>query len=198
MKGLRRTAVGELPSVGSRVVLAAIAGLVLLAGCGVTSEETPRALSTDSAPYRLIQRDPVPLPSGSARATVYLVRDTQLVPVARRTSESPDAKVLLNALLAGPTLAERERGISTAVPDAVKVAGEAVGGILTVDLPDLQGEAIRSDEVLGYAQLVLTLTRDPAVTGVLFRRDGKLLTVPRGDGSVTDLPLTRADYALLL
>ena len=68
---------------------------------------------------------------------------------------------------------------------------------MTVQVPDRTPDAARSDEVLGYAQIVLTLTGQGA-TAVRFTRDGEQLDVPRADGSLTAQPLVRGDYTSLL
>ena len=50
------------------------------------------------------------------------------------------------------------------------------------------------DGVLAYAQIVATLTPARA-SGVRFRLDDTALRVPREDGSLTEQPLARQDYA---
>jgi spore germination protein GerM len=71
-------------------------------------------------------------------------------------------------------------------------------GVATVDLrPTIS--ALGSDEqLLAVAQVVCTLTGRPGVGPVAFTLDGSPVDIPRGDGSLTNEPVSRDDYAELL
>lgn len=126
--------------------------------------------------------------------------DGSLARVARLTSSGGSPRSSLELLLRGATSDESVQGLSTALgPDAVLLDGVRVdGSVVTVPLVGGSPGLGRSDEVLAYAQIVATLTALPDVTGVGFVRDGRTLSVPRGDGSLAHGPLTRRDYADLL
>jgi spore germination protein GerM len=89
------------------------------------------------------------------------------------------------------------RSVRTAVRRDARVVAVA-GSIVTVALPAASDTSTRSDAVLGFGQLVLTLTAVPTISGVLFEQDGKRLQVPRADGSLTTAPLARIDYRDLI
>lgn len=170
---------------------------VVMSSCGVGPQERPQLLRAQDAPAGALA-SPSPAVSGAARVLVYLVNDGVLVAVSRAVPPAPTAQTVLQALLAGPTRREKDAGLVSAVPPSVVLAA-GVTGVVHVDVPPRDSaSAGRTDEILGYAQIVLTLTTLRAVTGVEFDRDGKPLPVPRSDGSLTPGPLTRRDYVALL
>jgi len=180
---------------GRRVAVGAGLGMLLLAGCGVGAESSPRALDGRSRPE--IAAVPSNAPTGAAHVLVYLVQDGQLVAVSRRVPAPPTPEGVLRALLAGPDARESDAGLTSAAPAGVSYLG-STGSLVQVQVPPPDpADAARTDEVIGYAQLVVSLTALRTVTGVEFVRGGRVLAVPRGDGSLSALPLTRKDYANL-
>jgi hypothetical protein len=176
--------------------LVALLGALLVAGCGVGAESSPRAVDGRSRPRLVVP--PSTAPTGAAHALVYFVQDGQLVAVSRRVPAPPTPDGVLRALLAGPDLHESDAGLTSAAPAGISYLGRT-GSIVQVQVPHTDpADAARTDEVLGYAQLVASLTALRTVTGVEFVRDGRPLAVPRGDGSLSAQPLTRKDYASLL
>jgi spore germination protein GerM len=171
--------------------------LVVLAcsACGVGVDRHARPLDPDAAPYRIVTQDRSAPPTGAHRIVLYFVRDGALVPVARRISQRPTPAAVLKALSAGPSTSDQESGLTSGLPLGVDAkVDKSSGSIVTVSLPAPADSSTRTDSVLAFGQLVLTLTALPAVTGVLFSQDGKPLQVPRSDGSLSDTPLTRLDY----
>jgi spore germination protein GerM len=173
--------------------------LLGVTACGVPADDTAQALDPAAAPYRVVTRDHVAPPVGSHRAVIYLVRDDAVVPVPRRMKVQPTPTEVLRTLSAGPTHVEREQGLRTALPieddpRVLRIAHQVV----TLSLPTTTETSNRSDAVLGFAQLVLTLTALPEVAGVAFETDGRPLQVPRADGSVSTEPLGRVDYRELI
>jgi hypothetical protein len=171
----------------------------LVTACGVPADDTARALDPAAAPYRVVTREHVPPPAGSHRAVIFLVRDDALVPVPRRIQVEPTAEHVLRALSAGPTPQERTQGLRSALPieGDPRVVSETQQ-VVTLSLPATSEASNRSDAVLGFAQVVLTLTALPDVSGVAFETDGRPLQVPRADGSVSSEPLGRLDYRDLI
>ncbi|MER7456814.1 GerMN domain-containing protein [Micromonospora sp. NPDC126480] len=175
---------------------AAVAALlaVLLAGCGVPTDDAPRAVEVPPGPF------PTPgtatsAPSGRFDEVLCFVRNDRLVPVVRRLDTSPPVDEHLEHLLAGPSQSERDDGLTSALPGAVTVAGVRLAGTRAeVDVPEAREETGRSDEVLAFGQIVCTLTARAEVDSVSFLRDGQPLEVPRADGSLSQAPLTAADY----
>ncbi|MBG6105841.1 GerMN domain-containing protein [Micromonospora vinacea] len=174
-------------------------GLVgLLTGCGIPTDNAPRVVQPPRGPFPT-SAPAETAPVGPATETVCLVRDNRIVPVLRRVDRPPTIEDHLRHLLAGPTEAERDTDLTSALPGAVNAAGATVTGTqagVTVDEPG--DDAGRSDEVLAFGQIVCTLTSRDDVTSVAFLRDGRPLGVPRADGSLSEQPLSRTDYAPLI
>ena len=178
------------------LLLVAAVGLV---ACGLPAEQRARPLDPSAAPYRVLTRERPDVVPGTQRVVVFLVRSDAVVPVPRRIQQRPTPATVLKVLSAGPTESEQANGLATALPpdaDARVVREEE--GVVTVDLPAAAETSSRSDAVLGYAQLVLTLTALPTVSGVRFAQAGKALQVPGADGALTDRPLSRVDYRELI
>lgn len=169
--------------------------LSLLGGCGISAEDQPKALPTES---------PTPAPSASERATVtkttiYLVLKDRLSQQQRDTASSPSPQQVLDALQAPPSKLESLSGLTTGVIDAVVVdSSDAPPGVVTVQVPD----QFLTEDKLAFGQIVLSLTRlttgTGAVTGVRFVRDGKSIDVLDGNGRTVKGVLTRANYTSLL
>jgi spore germination protein GerM len=167
--------------------------------CGVPTDDTARPLDPSAAPYRVVTRDRVEVPTGSHRIVVFLVRAGALVPVPRRILAEPDPAAVLKALAAGPTAREQAEGLTTALPlDQDARVARIDGATVTVALPAASDASSRSDAIFGFGQLVLTLTALPTVNGVRFEEGGKPLQVPRSDGALTSNPLGRLDYRDLI
>ncbi|MEU4244664.1 GerMN domain-containing protein [Actinoplanes sp. NPDC026619] len=166
-------------------------------GCGVPAEDEPRDLRNPGLSYG--PSGPAPDRFGTAIERLYLIRDGELARVVRRVPTARTPQQMLQDLLAGPTAAEHEDGISTAL-STMKIDGISVTqrrASVTIGKPADQGA--RSDEILAYGQIVCTLTSQGADVGtVSFTSGGRSLGVPRGDGSLSADPLTIADYAGLL
>jgi germination protein M len=132
---------------------------------------------------------------------VWFHRGEQLF-VTTRTSEPTRAvgRTSLEALLDGPTDAERLEGIQTQIPDGTELLGLSIEkGIGTVDLTsEFESGGGSASMSMRLAQVVFTLTEFPTVKGVQFALDGEPIEVLGGEGVVIDHPLTRKDYADLL
>jgi germination protein M len=132
---------------------------------------------------------------------VWFHRGEQLY-VAQRTVE-PTPRIgtaAVEALLAGPTDAERLEAVQTQIPDGTELLGLAIDkGIATVDLTsEFESGGGSASMSMRLAQVVFTLTQFPTVKGVQFALDGEPIEVLGGEGIVIDHPLTRKDYAELL
>ena len=132
---------------------------------------------------------------------VWFSRDKGLVAVRRAHAPTQlVATAAMNALLAGPTAAERSAGLSSAVPPGTRLLGIAIhDGLATVDLTSEYqsgGGALSMQTRLG--QVVYTLTQFPTVEKVRFRLDGEPVNVFSSEGIVLKNPVGRTDYAALL
>lgn len=180
------------------LLAAFLLGAGLLAGCGVPQDAAPRALDPAKAPAgALPSPSTLPEPVGDDRVALYFVRDGQLVPVTRPVPQVTSVEPLLELLFAGPTRPEQEAGATSLIPSGLSVEKvERQDGTVVVTLKGTQDDQSRP-QVLAFAQIVATLTPERA-SGVRFRLDGADLPVPRGDGSLTDAPVSRSDYVNLL
>ncbi|WP_144128116.1 GerMN domain-containing protein [Catellatospora sichuanensis] len=185
----------------ARSAAAAALGLLLAAGatgCGVPAEDTARIIE-QSATASPAAPTPAAEATGPATEKLYLLRDGHLVAVQRRVSANPDAQQLLAHLLAGPTPAEQDADLTSALTGttAINSATDAAGSA-TVELSTALEGTGRSDDVLAFGQLVCTLSSRPDINQVVFTRQGARVGVPRGNGALTEDPLTCADYANLV
>ncbi len=179
--------------------------LTALAGCGVSAEPQPNAISPP-APYQGFITSAPPDPSvdasdtaGPVDAILYFTREERLVAVARPVDDQPSVALLLEELSAGPTRAEQDQGLSSALAGTgVATAPTVMNGIVTVPLTEGVDGVAPAALVLIIAQIVCTLDAHPAVSGVVFSRDGQRVAVPRGDGSSASNPVSTADYRELI
>jgi hypothetical protein len=133
-----------------------------------------------------------------ARSTVraYFLRNEKVGPVAREVTGVTTAAGALDALLAGPTAAERALGLSTTIPAGTSRLGISIHDrIATVDLSQEFESGGGSASMQGrVAQVVFTLTQFPAVDAVTFKVAGRPLTVLGGEGLVLEHPQRRSDW----
>ncbi|KUL22375.1 hypothetical protein ADL15_48450 [Actinoplanes awajinensis subsp. mycoplanecinus] len=174
--------------------------LLAVAACGVPAQDEPHEVTLPRRP--LTATSPSPAESGSAgevAEVLCLVRDGSLAQAVRRVSGAPTAQRQLTDLVAGPTATERQAGLSSALAGtSLTVRVGAAGGGAVVEVAEPDAGSGRSDELLGYAQIVCTLTSRADIGSVVFTQGGQPLRVPRGDGSLSDGPLTGADYRELI
>jgi spore germination protein GerM len=188
-----------------RALGASLAGTAiawLLVACSVPAEDRARVLQPSDVPFDLVEPKQVSTTNAGTTAVaptsaaIFLVRGDRLTEVARDPVDTAEA--LLEALLAGPTTAESETGVRTAIPSVEAVRSVDVSGdTATVDLAAQFADTPASDQRLSLAQLTFTLTSRPEIRRVVFTLDGEGANVPRGDGTTVDGPVGRADYASL-
>ncbi|MGR6320259.1 GerMN domain-containing protein [Micromonospora soli] len=180
-------------------LLPVLAVAVLLGGCGVPVDDQPRPVPAPPGGFPSPTGTATADPDGRVDETLCFVRADGLAAVTRRVDGLPGVDAHLQHLLAGPDGAERDRGLASALPGTITVAGAtSTGTVATVDVRQAGEDTGRNDEVLAFGQIVCTLTQRPDVDSVAFQRDGQPLEVPRADGSLSSLPLTAADYRPLL
>jgi immunoglobulin-like protein involved in spore germination/sporulation and spore germination protein len=127
----------------TRALLVLAAALVLVAGCG-DGDDSGAETTTGG--------------EETTEATVYFLREDQVWPVRRETAE-PGTNAALDELNGGPSGDEEsDLELTTAIPEE-GVSASIAGGVATVE-----SAANLSDQAL--AQVVYTLTSDPAVTSV--------------------------------
>jgi spore germination protein GerM len=161
-----------------------------------TTEPTGSAAPTPSA---------APAGTSIVRAYFYLGGDPRSAGLVAVLREVPQTKAVataaMNALLDGPSSKESaERVITSAVPAGTQLLGLSIAdGVATVDLSSEFESGGGSASVLNrLGQVVYTLTQFPTVDAVLFRIEGRAVTVFSSEGIVLDGPVTRQTYEALL
>lgn len=106
----------------------------------------------------------------------------------------------VRALVEGPTDAEREAGISSAVPEDTELLGITIeDGRAVVDLSgDFEQGGGSLSMFARLAQLTATLTSFDTVDGVELRLDGEPVDVFSGEGILLDDPMTLLGFQDLL
>jgi spore germination protein GerM len=168
-----------------------------VAGCGVPSQSSPHVIRDAALPRDTATTRPT-VPAG-VDARVFLVRGDRPTPVTRRAAGSGLGDVL-DALLAGPTDEEVAGGVRTTLPAdaAIDVDGVTVDGVATLEIGSLLDGVTGQEQILAFAQLVLTATDAANVESVIFERAGRHIEAPTVDGTLVSRPLTSGDYAPLL
>jgi hypothetical protein len=175
-----------------------VAALVV-GGCGVPASDNASTAKGTDVPFGLLDATPsstTSLPElSSTTVRVWLVAGERIAPVARDIVAPPRLDRALSALAVGPTEPEATLGLRSAV--AAETIGETdlVSGVATVDLRKAFANSTPREQLLALAQLVYTATEVDAVEVVSFTFDGQPIDVPRDDGSISDGPVTRLDYA---
>ena len=184
-------------------LLAVLSAAALVAACGgpgggssptptaaVTVTSTPSASPSPTA-------TPTATPSPTSRLSLYFLRGEELGVAERRVPLTAEpAAAAIEALLGGPTAAERAAGLTSAVPDETRLLGVRIrDGLATVDLSDaFAGGGGSLSMEARVAQIVYTLTRFPTIEAVDFLLDGALVETLGGEGLILDAGQTRADW----
>lgn len=186
------------PHRAHRIVLAALALSMLLAACGISSDDTPRGIpEAQQLPLGIAGVSDAGDATGTAR--VYLLapevigQTPTLQAVARDVDET--AGDVLPALFAGPNASELDRQFRTALPADLELLSVSVrAGVITVDvsreLLQLSGQAL----IAAIAQIVFTCGELSGVRVVEITVDGADQQWPAGNGELQSTPLSVYDY----
>jgi len=170
----------------------------VLAGCGSESAVSLGPPTQTGSTSGSEETGTVPT---SVSLEVWFARGERLVAQKRTHAATPRvATAAVEALLSGPSPAERRSGIATAIPTGTRLLGIAIhGGVATVDLTsEYQSGGGSLSMQVRLGQVVYTLTQFPTVQRVRFRLDGTPVNVFSGEGIVLDHPVGRSDYEDLL
>ena len=184
-------------------VLMMVMAAALVAACGgsgggasptpavtVTVTETPSASPSATTP-------PTATPSAMTTLSLYFLRGEELGVAERRVpSTTKPATAATEALLAGPTEAERAAGLTSAVPSGTRLLGLSIDG--TTARVDLSAQFAAGGGSLSMqarvAQVVYTLTQFKTVQSVTFMLEGDAVDALGGEGLILDAGQTRADW----
>ena len=184
---------------------AALAVVALgVVGCGIPTDDSPRAISRENVPDDVADdtTEPTPLQS-TVTAEIYLVQspeDPRLAPVQRPVpSGSPAARpdpaaVLETLLTATASPEEQENGITNLIPPDTRLASqpELARGTLVVDLTNEIFEIEGENQRAAFGQIVCTANRLDGVHFVRFLVNGEPTEVQMDSGA-TGGPVTCAD-----
>lgn len=186
-------------------VVAAVAAVLLWAtACGIPAEDSAREITRTLPPTAASSPGPTPVPQGTVSPAVvsvkfYFIKADKLVPAERRLPAFPTVKDLLRDLVSGPTQAEFDGGLRSAL------LGSEVIVDVTVDSAGVAVVQLAPETVLGtseqsyaWGQVVCTLVSHPFVTAVSFIQNGEPTAVLDGSGQLAQGPLTASSYALLV
>jgi spore germination protein GerM len=188
----------------SRVARATVVVMLVAAstGCGVREQSSPQSIDASDVPFGLLESPPTSEGSSANEPardpfTIYFLGSERLMPVQRQAEHAPGLATALDILAEGPTAEEIALGLQSAVgPESPARPVGNEEDVAVVELTDafLAGS---SDQIVGLAQIVYTLTEIPGLGRVQFLVAGEPVEVPRGDGVLTTEPVSRADYILL-
>lgn len=181
----------------SMIVLVA---LLVLTGCGVDAQDEPHTVRLPRGPLTAVGPTPAAIdPAGEVGAVFCLIGGGRLAQTVHRLPSAPSVQQQLDALVTGPTPAEQARGLRTALSGLTLAAQPTAGSMeVTIEVKEADENIARSDEVFAYGQIVCTLTARVDVSSVVFTREGRRLSVPRADGTLSTAALRASDYASLI
>jgi spore germination protein GerM len=185
---------------GRGAVCAVLVGGLALAACGIPTQQQPSSISPGRVPVALVS------PGGSGTATtqpntksevqvtIYLLNaDNTLAALHRFVQVPAPLNSIITALLAGPTQADENDGVYTAIPGDVAVlpAAPPQGSVVTVNFNDAFGQITGADAELAIYQVVATVVaaQGKLATGVLFEIDGQPTSVPVSSGAQVSGPV---------
>jgi spore germination protein GerM len=181
---------------GIRLVAALTVVVAGAASCAIQPEAAPRDLSAERT---VVFGEPATGDVAAGRNRIYLlapagVGGSQLLrSVPRDVPTGPRA--VLESLFAGPNADERQAQIDTAIPASVELLStRTIGRVLTVDLNDAFDDLTTVGLRQAVAQIVVTATGVGGIRSVQLRVDGQPRVWPRGNGELTDRPLTVYDF----
>jgi hypothetical protein len=182
----------------------ALGASILLAACGLPTDNTPRVIAADKVPYSLLGPSTTNqgIEAGGVEVQLYFVDDQRLRPVKRRVPDTSPVMVL-EALIRGP--ADRDpRSLKGAIPPETRVlradleTDATLTVVLTKDILSVTGPLQKN----AFAQLVYTATDLPGVSRVRFKvaeaaGDNEQDVDPPTEGGATKAPLSKGDYSSL-
>lgn len=187
--------------------------MALASACGVPLDAEPRTIATTELNPALVEL-PTPVvaqePDDNApglSVVIFLVNSQgTLEPVSRKAESTPAA--VLDALLEGPTAAERQRGLVTALTDvelldvtlaSVDGEGNETPSFVAVRLSqESLNLSVKNEQLTAFGQMVYTLTALTEVNSVRFSKEGDEGRIPTDEGSITlGTPVDKSSFASL-
>jgi Sporulation and spore germination len=181
----------------ARAVLLGASAVLAVAGCSIQPDAAPRDIPEEDR--GVFGADVATGGEAAGSNLIFLLAPVdpdepqQLRSVLRDVPSSPRA--VLGSLLAGPNTSEQNDDVTSALPADLLVNSVRIfGRVATIDVNNALDELDAVDLRLAVAQLVLTATATDGVDAVQIRVDGEDRVWPRGDGELTERPLSPFDY----
>lgn len=177
----------------------ALLGALVVAGCSVAPDNTPRDI--DSGALDLVAQNASNVGQAAAGSgRIYLLspevpgEPARLQSVARDINDDVDA--VMAALLAGPNTDELNDRYRTGLPAGMGVLSITLRsrGVVQLNLDDAIATLRGDDLILALAQIVYTLNDVNGITGVAITVQGAESRWPAGNGELQSDPLTVFDY----
>lgn len=182
----------------------AAVALAVVTGCGVPTGGAPSTIAPSDVPYGLASPSASASPTAPPEAVAdtsrvhWIAADDTVVPRVREvggTARRERLANLLAQLAAGPSSAERDEQLSSALPPEVELSVTGLDdGTATIDVDALGQTPGGASSRRSVAQIVLTATSVPGVQAVLLELAGEPIEAPLPSGELTSSPLTARDY----
>ena len=181
----------------ARRMMSAVMFIAIVAGCSFGPESQSQMIPESQ--QQNLDEATSSNEVGVGFGRVYLQRSEStggsvLTGVQRNISSDP--LNIVQVLLSGPTKAEQDVGLRSAIPASTEVlsARYIATDLVKVDLTDEIFKATGDDLVSSVAQIVLTLADISGIERVIIVVNGQVNEWPKGDGSLTSQPLTAYDF----
>ena len=190
-------------------VLALAVAVVVVAGCGIPVDHSPRVLARKDMPGALVDGAPTttaPPTNGEMVALpIYLVRNAGSRPSLRsvrvavpvRGSIVSQAEAALEALIAfQPSSTKVAAGLANEIPPNLRIHDASLdGNVLELDLSQIDSSVQSTLLRLAFAQMVFTATGLNGITHVRFSVGGQPAQVLLDSGTSTaGAAIGRGDY----
>ena len=181
--------------------------LLALPTCGIGADDGPRDLDVavvqEDVPLGSVDPGSTTSQAGSLLTTAHFVSQYgDLIPVPRQLgpgAASDQLAELTELLIEGPTAAEAQLGLRSAVPATTEILDvDLDDGAATVDISSSFASVGGRDEILAVGQLALSVLTFPGVRALVVQLEGRPIDVPLPDGALTAEPVTLGQFAMLL
>jgi hypothetical protein len=169
-----------------------LAGVVLVTGCGVQPDSSPRDVPVDERPISIVD-EAGSTASGADRVYLIAPGEDRLLRSVPRDATTPSD--LVEILLRGPNEDELQEQYSTFIPPTTELLGTSTQGqILTVDLTSDFLELTGQNLTQAIAQIVYTATELEGIEAVQIDVEGERLSVPTQTSDTVESTLQIYDF----
>ena len=177
----------------------AMLGTILLVGCSISTESQPRPLD-DRYEISIESKSSPTMQSATEAVIVYLVQGPDLIRRTRLTSPPLTPESLLEIVANGPTSAERDAGIRSALGSIPLVLNSLtmVDRSMTLDLATGFAELPGEEQTLLIGQIFLSLFENFPVTTIEVTLAGAPTSVLGPGGEVIERVILPSDFRPLV